>query len=129
MDGKTFAKLTKDCKVQSKLCTATDVDLIFAMVKDKSARRITYSQFLKGLEMCAKKRKETMDQLAQVVLQAEGPTYTGTKAEAVKYHDDKSSYTGVYANGGPTTAGGSGGISDIIQLCDRSQANVRGIKD
>ena len=53
MDGKTFAKFTKDCKVQSKICTATDVDLIFAMVKDKAARKIGYSQFLKGLEICA----------------------------------------------------------------------------
>jgi hypothetical protein len=70
-----------------------------------------------------------MEQLTSEVLKAGGPTYTGTKAEAVKYYDDKSLYTGVYANGGPTTAGGSGGVSDISQLCDRSSANVRGIKD
>jgi hypothetical protein len=57
-----------------------------------------------------------------------GPVFTGTKADAVKYHDDKSLYTGVYTNGGPTTVGGTGGISDISQLCDRTAANVRGNK-
>lgn len=62
------------------------------------------------------------------MLQAGGPVYSGTKADSVKYHDDKSLYTGVYANGGPSTIGGTGGISDISQLCDRSSANVRGTK-
>jgi len=42
MDGKVFAKLCKDCKVVSKECSATDVDLVFAQVKDKSARKINY---------------------------------------------------------------------------------------
>jgi hypothetical protein len=57
-----------------------------------------------------------------------GPVFKGTKAEAVKYHDDKSLYTGVHANGGPSTMGGSGGISDISQQLDRSGADVRGNK-
>ena len=46
MDGKVFAKLCKDCKVISKDCTATDVDLTFAKVKDKAARKISYNQFM-----------------------------------------------------------------------------------
>ena len=29
------------------------------------------------------------------------PQFKGTKAEYVKFHDDKSTYTGVYAKGGP----------------------------
>jgi hypothetical protein len=42
MDGKTFAKMAKDCKILDKALTATDIDLIFAKVKDKAARKITY---------------------------------------------------------------------------------------
>ena len=42
MDGKTFAKLAKDCKILDKALTATDIDLIFAKIKDKAARKITY---------------------------------------------------------------------------------------
>ena len=48
-------------------------------------------------------------------MEAGGPTFSGTKADAVKYHDDKSQYTGVYAKGGPSTvdAGKGGQVSDI----------------
>ena len=53
----------------------------------------------------------------------------GTKADAVKFHDDKNLYTGVYAQGGPSTVdAGNGKISDISQLCDRTGADVRGVK-
>jgi hypothetical protein len=35
--------------------------------------------------------------------QGGGPILRGTKAEQVRLHDDKTTYTGVYAQGGPTT--------------------------
>jgi len=43
MEGKTFAKMAKDCKILDKNLTATDIDLIFAKVKDKAARKINYT--------------------------------------------------------------------------------------
>ena len=49
MDGKTFAKVAKDCKLIDKKLTATDIDLIFAKAKDKAERRITLAQFEKAL--------------------------------------------------------------------------------
>ena len=42
MEGKTFAKVAKDCGLLDKKLTATDVDLIFAKVKAKTERRITF---------------------------------------------------------------------------------------
>jgi len=45
MEGKTFAKFAKDCKILDKNLTATDIDLIFAKVKDKAARKINFAQF------------------------------------------------------------------------------------
>ena len=42
MDGKAFAKLAKDLKLLDKKLTATDVDLIFSKVKERTARRITF---------------------------------------------------------------------------------------
>ena len=42
MDGKTFAKMAKDCKVINKKCTNTDIDLIFARNKERTARKITF---------------------------------------------------------------------------------------
>jgi hypothetical protein len=49
MDGKVFAKFAKDCKVISKSVTTTDVDLAFAKIKDKAARKINFQQFEAGV--------------------------------------------------------------------------------
>lgn len=44
----------------------------------------------------------------------------------MKFHDDKNLYTGVHANGGPSTIDKNhGGLNTI---CDRSAADVRGVK-
>lgn len=44
MDGKTFAKLAKDCHLLDKKLTSTDVDLSFAKVKTSAAvRTINYA--------------------------------------------------------------------------------------
>jgi len=78
--------------------------------------------------LCAKKKKKTTEVLINAILAVGGPVYTGTKAEAVKYHDDKNLYTGVHANGGPSTVdAGNGMISDISQLVNRGDADVRGV--
>jgi hypothetical protein len=127
MDGKTFSKFSKDCKVIDKKCSATDIDLIFAKVKNgPAARKIVYAEFTAGLELVAAKKGMAMGALEESICKAGGPVFTGTKAEANKFHDDKSLYTGVYANGGPSSADGK--ISDLSQLADRSSANVRGTK-
>ena len=121
--------MAKDTKILDKALTATDIDLIFAKVKDKTARKINYAQFAKGIAECATKKKTTFEKLSEKICSVGGPVYTGTKADNVKYHDDKSLYTGVYAQGGPSTVdAGNGMISDISQLCDRTSADVRGIK-
>lgn len=102
MEGKTLAKVAKDCKVLDKKLTATDVDLIFAKVKDKAERKITFEQFNKAVEMFAEKKGVPAADVANAILSHGGPTFSGTKTDNVKFHDDKSLYTGVHAQGGPT---------------------------
>src|SRR5690349_12216523 len=120
MDGRQFAKLAKDCAILDKKLTPTDIDLIFAKVKAKTARKITYEQFEHALEHCATKKGISKSDLVAKIESVGGPKFQGTKAEAVRFHDDKSLYTGVHANGGPSTVdAGNGKISDISQLCDR----------
>jgi len=112
----------------NKQCTTTDIDLIFAKVKDKGSRKISYSQFASAVELCAQKRGISTADMETQILNSGGKTLTGTKADAVKWHDDKESYTGVYANGGPTNVDtGRARIDDISSLCDRGAADVRGV--
>jgi hypothetical protein len=103
MEGKSFAKLAKDCDLIDKKLTNTDVDLIFAKVKGKTERRITYAQFMDGLGLFAEKKGVAKDAVVSKVAASKGPKLAGTKAEANKFHDDKSLYTGVHAQGGPST--------------------------
>ena len=62
-----------------------------------------------------------------MILGQGGPVFSGTQAEAVRFHDDPDQYTGVHAHGGPSTVGGTGGVSDLSQLLNRGAADVRGV--
>lgn len=104
MDGKTFAKLTKDCGVVDKKVTATDVDLAFAKVKTSSSvRTISYDQFQKALQIFADKKGCSIGDLENKICQTGGPQFQGTKADNVKFHDDPNQYTGMHA--GKATGG------------------------
>jgi hypothetical protein len=60
-----------------------------AQVKTKGARRITFTQFIDALALLAAKSGSAIADVAKAVLAADGPSVTGTKAEYVKFHDDK----------------------------------------
>ena len=129
MSTKEFLKLNKDCGFIDKHYTSTDVDLIFTKSKSKTSKVLTYEQFTHALGDIATKKKIDTDAVIEKIITAGGPTFTGTKADYVKFHDDKTLYTGVYANGGPTNVDiGNGIVSDISQTCDRSSSDVRGVK-
>merc|ERR1712079_459030 len=59
------------------------------------------------------------------VAASQGPILRGTAAENVRLHDDTSTYTGVYAQGGPTTVDEDTSLNNLL---DRSDADVRGVK-
>ena len=129
MESKVYAKLYKETGIIDKKFTVNDADINFSKVKSGKVKVITFDQFEKTLELAAAKKGTTKDALVEKILAHGGATYAGTKADYVKFHDDKSTYTGVYARGGPTTVdAGRGKISDISQLCDRTGADVRGVK-
>eukprot|EP01017_Pseudomicrothorax_dubius_P002433 TRINITY_DN10067_c0_g1_i1.p1 TRINITY_DN10067_c0_g1~~TRINITY_DN10067_c0_g1_i1.p1 ORF type:complete len:196 (+),score=55.22 TRINITY_DN10067_c0_g1_i1:75-590(+) len=127
MDGREFAKTIKDCNLLDKKLTTTDVDLIFAKYKTKSARKINFYQFEAALREIATRKGIRSQDVEEIINLASGPNYSGTKSEYIKFHDDKNSYTGVYARGGPSTVS-SGKISDLSQLTDRAPADRRGVK-
>ena len=103
------------------------VKLIFAKVKTKAEKRIVENQMLEGLRLCAQKKKMDLDALLQSI-KTDGPQFKGTKTEKVALHDDRSKYTGVYARGGPTNVDVKVGVvTDLSQLTNRKEANVRGV--
>ncbi|CAJ1388080.1 unnamed protein product [Effrenium voratum] len=101
MDGKTFAKLCKDSNLVDKSLTKTDVDIIFAKVVQKGHRRMYLEQFDSALELIADKRGMKLEDVWSHVRSCGGPVLNSTKADAVRFYDDKSTYTGTHAQGGP----------------------------
>ena len=103
MDNAKFAKFCRDTKLLDKKFTATDADLLFSKSKPAGQRKLTYRVFSeKVIPAVAQKKGVDADALVNKICGAGGPHSSGTKAQDVKYHDDKSLYTGVYARGGPT---------------------------
>jgi hypothetical protein len=88
-------------------------------------RRIDFDGFLSALFRIAEKKGQALEEVVSHILNAGGPTVKCTKTDYVKFHDDKSTYTGVYSRGGPTNVDPS---KDLSSLLDRSEADVRGVK-
>eukprot|EP00796_Vickermania_ingenoplastis_P000257 gene257-131_t len=97
MDNSHFTKMLKECKIIGKEFTGTDADMLFTKMKAKGARKITVEDF-------------------KTKVPPPPSTANATKADNVKFHDDKSQYTGVYKAGGPTNvdrnAGSLAGVVD-----------------
>jgi len=109
MDNKQFIKFCKDTHLVDKKLTSTDVDLIFTKVVSKGQRRIGFEQFSSALQLIAEKKGATPEKIYQTVLGAGGPVLHGTVAESVKFYDDKSTFTGTWAHGGPEHVAKGGG--------------------
>jgi len=117
MDNSHFTKMLKESKIIGKVFTGTDADMLFTKIKAKGARKITAEDFKsKGVPEIAKKLKKTNDEVEAMIASSAPSTGNATKADAVKFHDDKDQYTGVYKAGGPTNvdrnAGSLAGVVD-----------------
>lgn len=126
MDGAHFKKFCKDCKAIDKKFTSNDIDLTFAKFVTKGQRRLTFEQFKDACAYIAEKRGMTADEFEQSVLQY-APAVSGTKAEANKFHDDKTLYHGTHAHGGPESVAKGGAGEPLANLLDRGTADVRGV--
>lgn len=126
MDNAHFSKMLKECKIiDGKTYTTTDADLLFNKIKAKGERKVTLAQFRDhGLAEIAAKKKTTAEAIAEIITNS-SPQSSGTKADNVKFHDDKSQYTGVYKAGGPTNIDRNAG--SLAGVVDRRVGNdVRG---
>eukprot|EP00471_Norrisiella_sphaerica_P000099 CAMPEP_0184482504 /NCGR_PEP_ID=MMETSP0113_2-20130426/4071_1 /TAXON_ID=91329 /ORGANISM="Norrisiella sphaerica, Strain BC52" /LENGTH=136 /DNA_ID=CAMNT_0026862275 /DNA_START=72 /DNA_END=482 /DNA_ORIENTATION=+ len=128
MTGAKFFKFARDCKIaDSKKVTRTDIDMLFTKIKAKGSRTINFPTFLKAIPELAKMKfgSASEDELVNLILKNGSSKSSGTKAKATRFHDDKSLYTGVYKNGGPSAMDGH--KITLSKMTDRSGHNVRGV--
>lgn len=67
---------------------------------------------------------DALDFIVEIIGQSQGPTINATKADAVRFHDDPSTYTGAHAKGGPSFEQGSGPGVTLENLLDRSGKTI-----
>ncbi|CAM9808286.1 unnamed protein product, partial [Discosporangium mesarthrocarpum] len=128
MDSAKFVKLANDCKLVNKNLTTTDLDIIFTRVKPKGARKIGVDTFLEALSEIAAHKGVSFEDVASTIVAAGGPIAAGVaSAESVRFHDDKSTFTGVHNHGGPSHVDRAN--VDMSRQLDRSGADIRGVKE
>jgi len=104
MDGKEFCKFCQDCGLIDKGFRKEDIDVTFAKVLPRGKRKISlevsadgFSQYDKLLSLLAEKKKRTPAEIFDMVAGGE-VTSSGTKADNVRFHDDKTLYTGAHGH-------------------------------
>eukprot|EP00747_Dinoflagellata_sp_TGD_P027135 gnl/TRDRNA2_/TRDRNA2_132407_c0_seq1.p1 gnl/TRDRNA2_/TRDRNA2_132407_c0~~gnl/TRDRNA2_/TRDRNA2_132407_c0_seq1.p1 ORF type:complete len:500 (-),score=118.75 gnl/TRDRNA2_/TRDRNA2_132407_c0_seq1:188-1687(-) len=96
IDGREFAKVCVDCNLYDRRFTKNDVDIVYAKICVKGERRIKIAQFQDALRVIAEKKACPTSHVQQLVAYSSGPQVHATKTEAVRFHDDKSTYTGAH---------------------------------
>jgi hypothetical protein len=76
-------------------------------------KQMTFKQFNVALDLCAEARHMDTATLRHAVA-ATQPRVSGTIAAPVKWHDDRSMYTGVHAQGGPKVVDRKIGLADMV---------------
>jgi p25-alpha len=87
-------------------------------------KRMTFQQFSAALDACAAAHGVPAADAAAAVAAAE-PRVSGTVAGQVKWHDDRGTYTGVYAHGGPAVVQKGGEQMRLEEMVDRCAAEKR----
>lgn len=82
MDNVKFAKAMRESGLVDKKLQLSSVGVIFLSVKQPTARKISYEEFLGCLSMVADQKKEPIADVVRAVLGAQ-PQVTGTIADAV----------------------------------------------
>jgi len=94
LDGKEFIKMCDDCGLLGGGLTKQDVDIVFASAAH-GGRKFGFDGFKVAVAKIAQKKKKAVYEIQDKIAGSSGPRLTGaTKTEAVRFYDDKSTYTG-----------------------------------
>merc|ERR1712176_280360 len=101
MDGTAFARMYRCGDLRKLGITSTDVDLAFTRVVPFGKRQLDSKHFEMALETMATRSGIEVQAIYDAVARTPGPMIQGTWPDPVRFHDDKRTYTGTHAKGGP----------------------------
>jgi len=117
-ESRDLQKLCVDCLLFDRKFKRTDVDVIFVASKARDKKTINFEAFKDCIRGIAKKKNCSVISLQAVVAAREdvGVQINATQADAVRFHDDKSTYTGMHARGGAHGSDVSGALTRSDKL-------------
>jgi len=98
MDTRELKKFCEDCGLLDKKLTPQMLDLDFTKVAKKE-RKLTQDHFKKICRVMASTKGITTGEIQALIENGpgkDGPIMHATKADAVRFHDDESTYTGMH---------------------------------
>lgn len=124
MNNVNFAKICQDCGlVDNRLLPKHEVDLIFAKVKQRGTRAITFKQFADlAVPLLATARRVTIEELCQAMIHARPMTFaTCTRVDTGTFRrlTDENHYTGKRRLGCP--------LPPLPLSCFRDGRRMRGV--
>lgn len=98
-----FDKGCRDCQLLDANMKAADADLIFAKFAKGSRghKGMDVQQFKNALDFIAMKKGRRTEDVCTLIQNSAGPVLHCTRAQSVRFHDDKKLYTGTHRHGGP----------------------------
>eukprot|EP00941_MAST-03F_sp_MAST-3F-sp1_P001788 g1788.t1 len=136
MNSRTFMKMCRDCNLNR--LRSCDIDILFSKMKKKNEKSLSFAEFVAATREMARLARTTWNKLVAKMVRCHGPSiHPGVSdTESVRFHDDVSTYTGVYQAGGPhkfRTKGLDYGYSNdspeqvkLEHLLDRTKPDLRG---
>jgi len=105
LDGREFTQMCDGCGLYNKKFTRPDADITFNKVKNRGERKIDFEQFKDACVAIADKRGLTVADVQRKIHEGQPIQKGVTEADYVRFHDDKSLYTGVHheVHGTPRT--------------------------
>jgi len=98
LDGREFKKFLEQTPgIFTGGMQKTDVDICFAKAA-KGAKKLDFAMFQDAIRAIAGKQGKGLGHVQQLIENNAGQTMSGTKADAVRFHDDKSTYTGAHGD-------------------------------
>ena len=146
MESREFMKMMKDASLISAGFSSGEAELVFQKSKVIAASNpATASSSHKGMAghghhkipneafrnisipLIAKKKGITVEYTIHLLIAAGGSSFIRlTMPDAARFHDERSTYTGTHACGGPSFA--EDPTCRLDKILDRSEADVRGAK-
>lgn len=122
IDVYRFIKLCKDSNILKARGSSTEkLNVIFSKCVPMGSKRMIFDNFLLSLPHLSVLTRKSLSDICNKIASCKGPEKCCTKPGFVKLHDDKSTFTGIYARGGPNL----GPISvDLKAYVSRSKDNL-----